>query len=195
LASVSDTDIRLQRIFDEAAALCREKNATYQDSWRTQGWRGNLSRILEKSGRLRAMLWHGGNTLLSGEKEHPRETSLDMINTLAFMIANIDDGKEWGHEQDTLYGEVHAEPEPGWQPRSSHNHPFGVECNQGCPTHSGEWPATGYQLPQNRPGALMDQETAVEQTMHIPVTDVGTPGEESPSPVPRKRKIKDAPQV
>lgn len=95
---MSDSQMRVEAVFAEAARLFESKNAHYGDAWRDQGWRGNLSRILEKSKRLRNMLWRGGNTLLNGGKEHPRETALDMINTLAFMIVNMDDGVEWGHE-------------------------------------------------------------------------------------------------
>jgi hypothetical protein len=95
---VNNSQARVEEIFAEAARLFETKNLTYQDSWRTQGWRGNLSRILEKAGRLRAMLWRGGNVLLNGSKEHPRETLLDIINTSAFLIINMDDGVEWGHE-------------------------------------------------------------------------------------------------
>lgn len=98
----SNSQARVEEVFAEAARLFASKNVTYQDSWRTQGWRGNLSRILEKSGRLRAILWRGGNVLLNGGKEHPRETALDMINTLAFMIVSMDDGVEWGVEANTL---------------------------------------------------------------------------------------------
>lgn len=95
---MSNSQARVEEVFAEAARLFETKNLTYQDSWRTQGWRGNLSRVLEKAGRLRAMLWRGGNVLLNGSKEHPRETLLDIINTAAFLIINMDDGVEWGHE-------------------------------------------------------------------------------------------------
>jgi hypothetical protein len=89
---------RVEEVFAEAARLFASKNLSYGDSWREQGWRGNVSRILEKAKRLRTMVWRGGNVLLNGSSEHPRETMLDMINTLAFAIINMDDSVEWGNE-------------------------------------------------------------------------------------------------
>lgn len=95
---MSNSQVRVEEVFAEAARLFGAKNLHYKDAWREQGWRGNLSRILEKAKRLRAMLWRGGNVLLNGSNEHPRETLLDIINTAAFCIINMEDGIEWGHE-------------------------------------------------------------------------------------------------
>lgn len=92
-----NSQARVEEVFAEAARLFELKNRSYGDSWREQGWRGNVSRILEKAKRVRNMVWRD-RVLLNGSSEHPRETMLDMINTLAFAIINMDDGVEWGHE-------------------------------------------------------------------------------------------------
>lgn len=174
---MSDTDIRLSRIFAEAADIVREKNSRYQDSWRAQGWLGNLSRILEKAGRLRAMLWVPVSPLLNGEREHPRETAIDMINTLAFMVINMDDGIERGHEE--------RKDVQGQQ--------FGMQDNPSAFLNMG---GSGH-VPAN----------VVEQTMVQPhVGHLQAPGSETGfaseddvkptgKPSPRKRPIKDAPQA
>lgn len=154
---MSNSQARVEEVFAEAARLFATKNATYQDSWRTQGWRGNLSRILEKAGRLRAMLWRGGNVLLNGSKEHPRETLLDIINTASFLIINMDDGVEWGHE------------------------PQAKEINP--PVDYGPVPGSYEEALQRQ-----RQSGVGEQTIVTPVVgEVPPPGEERPSPKPRKR--------
>lgn len=107
---MNNSQARVEEIFAEAARLFEAKNATYQDAWREQGWRGNLSRILEKTKRLRAMLWRGGNVLLNGSNEHPRETLLDILNTCTFAIINMDDGIEWGHETKESYSSAAQTP-------------------------------------------------------------------------------------
>lgn len=189
---MSDTEYRVQEIQRHALALVREKNARYQDSWRQQGWRGNLSRILEKGARLRAMLWQPGTPLLNGEKEHPRETALDMINTLTFMVINMDDGREWGHEKwghekEKVYATDGLTPaESSWTMDPRYPPPIG----------------TAQQPPASYPGngeSLDDWPADEQQTaVNIPV-----PGEEPPAdrPSPRRRDrgsgprtIKDAPQ-
>ena len=93
----SSTIEQMGRVFDEALDLARRKNADYGDAWRDQGWRGNLSRILEKAGRLRNLLWRGSNSIPIVD-EDTRQTMLDIINTAAFFIINKDHGVEWGHE-------------------------------------------------------------------------------------------------
>lgn len=155
---MSDTQARVEDIFAEAARLVGAKNLHYKDAWREQGWRGNLSRILEKTKRLRAMLWRGGNVLLNGSNEHPRETLLDIINTAAFCIINMDDGVEWGHEP------LPTETAPVDFPNE----------------------ITSY---VNTLDDVIIRADAEQTRTDLPfVGDVPTPGEERPSPGPRKRK-------
>lgn len=154
---MSNSQARVEEVFAEAARLFASKNVHYGDSWRDQGWRGNISRILEKAKRLKNMLWRGGNVLLNGSSEHPRETMLDMINTLAFAIINMDDDVEWGSEPQAR--EIRPPMQvPDWVRETEH--------------------------PPVRYG-----ESAGEQTMVAPhVGNVPVPGEEPPSPKPRRQK-------
>jgi hypothetical protein len=96
---VSNSKARHAAILQEAAELFEMKNSSYKDSWRDQGWRGNISRLLEKSKRVRSLLWRP-SVLMNGSKEHPRETLLDIINTCVFAIINIDDSVEYGEGVD-----------------------------------------------------------------------------------------------
>lgn len=178
---MSNSQARIEAIFTEAATLFKSKNAAYGDSWRHNGWRGNLSRIMEKTGRLRNMLWRDGNVLLNGGKEHPRETALDMINTLAFMIANMDDGVEYGHEP----GAREIPP------------PFDRELEEFRLSY-GDPNITREQMLVMRaqPGALEslagtqrwpDDAPAMAQVGEQTVANVSVPGEEPPSPRPRRK--------
>lgn len=182
-----ETNMRVARIFDEAAAVVREKNGRYGGSWRHQGWRGNLSRILEKAGRLRSMLWRRDPELLTVSKEHPRETMLDMINTLAFAIINMDDGLEYGDETPHNLTAPELGSARAHVAEVLHNHAFDVACYQGCPGHPGPWP----------------------NDAEVTATDLPVPGEEpvdKPSPTkrvavqdrgsgPRKRPVPNKPQA
>lgn len=94
---MSNTIENMKRIYDEALNLAERKNADYGDAWRTNGWRGNLSRVFEKDHRLRTLLWNGENPG-PAVNEGVRETAIDMLNTLTFFIMNLDAGVEWGHE-------------------------------------------------------------------------------------------------
>lgn len=181
---MSETDIRLARILEEAANVVREKNANYGSSWRTQGWRGNLSRILEKSARLRSMLWRANPELMNGAKEHPRETALDMINTLSFMIINMDDGVEWGNESNTediarldrqSYYSGQSPNPVRVDPFEPDSGPAMTQINQ----HVGQVPTPGEEL----------QESYEHESDLV----MGR----KPSPVPRKarRPVKDQPQA
>lgn len=88
----------VQRVFDEAMALFRTKNADYGDAWRERGWMGNLSRIGEKAQRLQTTLWHDRPVGFTVADETARETVIDIINACAFFIVNWDQGRRWGTE-------------------------------------------------------------------------------------------------
>lgn len=186
---MSNSQARVEEVFAEAARLFESKNRAYGDSWRQNGWRGNISRIFEKAGRLRNMLWRGGNVLLNGGNEHPRETMLDMLNTLAFAIINMDDDVEWGHEpgaKEIYPSNLQGPSVPREQPATEL--PFGYR-GPVVP----EADLSGFTLPQHVPGA---------QTIVAPhVGEVPTPGEEDPfadergdrkpSPKPRRVAVTD----
>jgi predicted nucleotide modification protein, DUF1599 family len=84
--------------FGEALQLFDRKNADYGDAWRSNGWRGNLSRIFEKAQRVRNLAWRNDPRTPAVGDEAVIETLIDMLNTTAFAIINLRDGVEWGHE-------------------------------------------------------------------------------------------------
>jgi hypothetical protein len=171
---VSNSQARVEEVFAEAARLFASKNASYQDSWRDQGWRGNVARVMEKAKRIRSLLWRP-SVLLNGSKEHPRETLMDVINTCAFAIINMDDGVEWGEGVDS---KPVAPPQgwPDWAPG-----PPTVEDETGWPLAPHEVHQRGQRL--NDPVPANANETTL--------VDVPVPGEEKPSPKPRNRTVTD----
>lgn len=104
---MSETILQLRAVFDEALRLAEIKNMDYGDAWRDQGWRGNLSRVFEKTKRLRNLLWRG-DAQPAAVAEGTRETAIDLLNSIAFFIINSDSGVEWGHE--TPWDAVSLEP-------------------------------------------------------------------------------------
>lgn len=190
---MSDTHLRATRVLDEAMRVMSEKNSSYQDAWQEQGWRGNLARIMSKVTRLRNMLWRNNVSLLNGDKEHPRETLLDVINCCVFAILNLDDEREWGHEQ-ALPKQVSQQfdHEYAGQPQPNYPEPF----PQRAP-----WQAPGMH-PEAPPAANGGQHTLIQQ-QHGVVEDnfvedepLDKPAEKAtPSPKPRgsgRRTIKES---
>lgn len=165
---MSNSQARVEDIFAEAARLFENKNRNYGDSWRNQGWRGNVSRILEKAARVRTMVWRGGNVLLNSSSEHPRETMLDMINTLAFAIINMDDDVEWGNESQAKEIKPPLNDMPEW-------------ARGGVPGSYEE------ALERRAAGAQQNSEQTIVASH---VGELPPPGEEKPSPNPRKRQAK-----
>lgn len=164
---MNNSHARHAAVLREAAELFDMKNASYQDSWREQGWRGNVSRILEKAKRIRALLWRQ-SVLLNGSKEHPRETLLDVINTCVFAIINMDDNVEWGEGVDAKPIGPPADYELE-QFRLAHGNPT-LTFDQMIQARRGIWPDA------DEPALPLPQDASV------PV-----PGEEPVQPSPRKR--------
>lgn len=180
------THARATRVLDEAMRLMSEKNASYNDAWREQGWRGCLARIMSKTTRLRNMLWRSHTSLLNGDKEHPRETALDMINHLVFFILNLDDDREWGTEETPTPSSEYATPGAnGWQQSDEALHPTYL------PPHPEQPPAMGqHTMVNSAQGAIIEEPPAnpfpkVEEQPSTP----------SPRPRGGKRQVRDAPQA
>jgi hypothetical protein len=178
---VNNSEARVQEVFGEAARLFAMKNASYQDSWRDQGWRGNVSRVLEKAKRVRSLLWRQ-SVLLNGSKEHPRETLMDIMNTCAFAIINMDDGVEWGEGVDAK--EI--------MPSAATQLPYGYSVSLGDPYGVNTGGLTPPEGMSQKDWALSMGDAALlprdvgEQTIVAPaVGDVPTPGEDSPVPRPQ----------
>lgn len=78
-------------------ALVREKDKAYGGAWKTQGYMGNLARIMSKAARLENMLW---NDAEDGQAEDHGESVMDTLHDLmalcAFMATNIEEGNRWG---------------------------------------------------------------------------------------------------
>lgn len=81
-----------------ALDLAADKNDTYQDAWREQGYMGNLARVLSKSSRIRNMAWCDSEDTLDGV-ESVEDTLLDLINLAAFAVINIREENRWGTER------------------------------------------------------------------------------------------------
>lgn len=176
---MSDTSERMARVFDEAMRLASDKNRTYKDAWKEHGWRGSLGKVLTKATRLRNMLWQANAGLFNGEKEHPREIAIDMINHLAFFVANLEDGREWGHET--------PEEDREYLHSGQHAAPLRVDYYQ---------PQGPITLPNGQQGFMEPDGDFTDDTLIHGTVPI--PGEEPlPSPKPRggKRTVKDAPQA
>jgi hypothetical protein len=79
-----------------AAELHADKNRAYRDAWRSQGWRGNLGRVLNKATRLRNMMWR--REVVEDELEPPESTMIDALNILVYTLINYQDQNEWGND-------------------------------------------------------------------------------------------------
>lgn len=184
---MSNSQARHAAVLQEAADLFAMKNASYQDSWRDQGWRGNVSRVLEKCKRIRALLWRQ-SVLLNGSKEHPRETLLDIVNTCVFAIINMDDGVEWGEGVDNKPVAL-----PHWsrgaEARQAFPYSNGNQVEEGASGERlGNLPPEGRVVGHTSYGDEVSAHPVGEQTVATPVAgEVPVPGEEKPTPTPRPR--------
>lgn len=89
------TTAHLLRIFSEAINLQRKKALTYGEAFRSQGYMGNVARVLSKAARLRRMLWL--DFPIEDAEEPVQDTLLDLINLAGFLIINYRDRNRWGH--------------------------------------------------------------------------------------------------
>lgn len=90
------TTVRMLEIFEECINLQRQKASTYGDAFRSQGYMGNVARVLSKAARLKNMVWTDAEFDSPGETT--RDTVLDMINIACFFIINKTDRNKWGRE-------------------------------------------------------------------------------------------------
>lgn len=94
----SDSRQQVWDVFAKAIETFDKKNADYGDAWRTNGWRGNLSRIFEKVQRVRNLAWRPDPRVPAVGDEQVLETLQDLLNTTAFAIINMIEEVEYGHE-------------------------------------------------------------------------------------------------
>lgn len=91
----------LLRVFDTVAIIVAAKDQQYGVAWKSQGWMGNLARIMSKTSRLKAMLWKdNGNPVFGGkEVESVQDTLHDLIAITAFALINFGKANKWGEDQ------------------------------------------------------------------------------------------------
>ena len=94
----SDSRQQVWDVYAKAIEVFDQKNADYGDAWRTNGWRGNLSRIFEKVQRVRNLAWRPDPRVPAVGDEAVLETLQDLLNTTAFAIINMSEEVEYGHE-------------------------------------------------------------------------------------------------
>lgn len=88
----------LAAVFDQALKLADSKERGYGGAWRTQGWMGNLSRLMSKTARLKNLLWRSHKAPDSDfVDEVAEDTALDMVNIAAFFTINYSEGNQWGN--------------------------------------------------------------------------------------------------
>lgn len=95
---MSDSRQQVWDVYAKAMELFDQKNADYGDAWRTNGWRGNLSRIFEKVQRVRNLAWRPDPRVPAVGDEQVLATLQDLLNTTAFAIINMIEEVEYGHE-------------------------------------------------------------------------------------------------
>lgn len=90
------TTIAMMEIFGRCVTLQREKALTYGEAFRSQGYMGNVARVLSKVARLKNMVWR--DVSIESSEESVLDTVSDLINIAAFFIINYNDGNKWGHD-------------------------------------------------------------------------------------------------
>lgn len=181
-------------VYAKAIQTFDQKNADYGDAWRTNGWRGNLSRIFEKVQRVRNLAWRPDPRVPAVGDEQVLETLQDLLNTTAFAIINMVEEVEYGHEvpRSRRFSELEKQYEPGvaeaFYERVGTQLPHGTEADVAHLTHGHDEPVRTAVIPREELSAAL---------MHG--TDEMRPAEaEGTGRVPRKPRQKvvtDNPQA
>lgn len=83
------TEQLVQKAFDEALKIVRDRNASYGDSWRDYRISTYIDRAVVKTKRLR-------NLDMSGESvDKMLDQALDLINEMAFLVIKL---RGWDNE-------------------------------------------------------------------------------------------------
>jgi hypothetical protein len=168
---VSNTIDQMRRVYEEALALAERKNADYGDAWRDQGWRGNISRIFEKTKRLRTILW-SGKPVETHVDENVRETAIDMMNSLVFFVLNTDAGVEWGHETPFDFVELRSQYEKlNYHPDTDLVSPETTNIIRegvAASTNTDAIPVVTGDLPVRDPGETLDEEPTTKRNRPTP---------------------------
>ena len=90
------TTARMLTIFENAILLQRRKASTYGDAFRSQGYMGNVARVLSKAARLKNMMWRDFG--IDDAEESVDDTVVDLINLCCFFLINRTDRNKWGKD-------------------------------------------------------------------------------------------------
>lgn len=93
-AEGSATTAWMLEIFSQCIALQRRKALTYGEAFRSQGYMGNVARVLSKAARLKKMVWT--EYVLEDNEEAVLDTMYDLINLATFFIINYRENNRWG---------------------------------------------------------------------------------------------------
>lgn len=90
----AQTLIALGSVFQLALEAAHDKNKTYGDAWRKQGWMGNLARMMSKMSRIKHMGWRDHS--MDNSNESLADSALDLVNITGFFIINRSEDNKWG---------------------------------------------------------------------------------------------------
>lgn len=90
----SATVNRVAYVFEGVLNTIYQKEQHYGGAWRSQGWMGNLARIMSKVSRLRNMQWRADP--MEAASESIDDTLQDLIALSAFGSINRVDANVWG---------------------------------------------------------------------------------------------------
>lgn len=94
----SGTTAQMLEIFTDCIVLQNRKAKTYGEAYRSQGYMGNLARVLSKVARIKNMLWKDFGDQFEDGDESTKDTMLDLINITCFFLINRRDHNKWGNE-------------------------------------------------------------------------------------------------
>lgn len=88
------TQQQLLFLFEGLLNLQKRKSQHYGEAWRSQGYMGNVARVLSKVARLKNMLWRDDPQ--TSIDEPVEETIGDLMVLAAFAYINVREGNKWG---------------------------------------------------------------------------------------------------
>lgn len=90
------------RVLLKAFMIYSAREEKYHGGWRSLGWLGNVSDLLRKAARARAMFWIGSHVPMEitqdmmPNDDDPAQDLFDAINYAAFTVRNANAGNRTG---------------------------------------------------------------------------------------------------
>lgn len=84
----------LADVLVKSLILANRKAKTYGMAWWSEGYMGNVARVLSKASRIRKMLWR--DQPFNDASEPVWDTLMDLINLAGFAVINHREGNKWG---------------------------------------------------------------------------------------------------